>query len=311
VHEARHRLDTSTWWIRPRALAALVAATAGLAAAVWLPGRNDVAVATEHRPVFGDDFDDRRGAGLDSARWRLDGDPEHARQDGEGNLVVSRLMITRNAFAEPFGHAEARIKVRRAAGPWRAFGAVDKYGRVLRGKVEVLDRRADLTSGDDFHTYAIDWSPTSVLWSVDGRPSLRLTPDEPGLPIALVLNLATDGRRPGRMVVDFVRVTAGRKAPAPTDAPTSAAPTSAAPTSAAPTTPPATTPPPTTPPAIKPPATKPPVTKPPAAKPWQAFTDYTAGDLVIFGHATYRVKENHTSLPGWEPTALPNLFQKV
>ena len=33
--------------------------------------------------------------------------------------------------------------------------------------------------------------------------------------------------------------------------------------------------------------------------------------LVAFGGATYRVKEPHTSLPGWEPTKLPNLFQKI
>ena len=46
---------------------------------------------------------------------------------------------------------------------------------------------------------------------------LKLTPEEPGLPIALVLNLATDGRRPARMVVDFVEVTAGEKPmPVPT-----------------------------------------------------------------------------------------------
>jgi len=32
---------------------------------------------------------------------------------------------------------------------------------------------------------------------------------------------------------------------------------------------------------------------------------------VTFAGATYRVLEAHTSLPGWEPTKLPNLFAKV
>ncbi|MET0414703.1 MAG: carbohydrate-binding protein [Actinoplanes sp.] len=318
MHVARHRTDTSSWWIRPRALAALVAASAGLVVAIALPGRNDVAAANEHRPVFADDFGDRRGASIDRSRWLLDGDDDAARQDGDGNLVTTRLIGTKTAFAEPFGHAEARIKVRRDRGPWRAFGVVDKYGRVLRGEVETLDRSADPTSGRNFHTYAIDWSPESVLWSVDGKPALRLTPEEPGLPISLVLNLATDGRRPARMVVDFVRVSAGRKAPAPTPTATEEPPASEEPpateepTSAPttePTTAPTTTPPP--PPATTTPPPAPTTPPAPKATPWKPFTLYTAGDLVTFGGATYRVKELHTSLPGWEPTKLPTLFQKI
>jgi hypothetical protein len=310
--EARHRSGTSSWLIRPRALLALTVASAGLVGAIAVTGQGDVAVASEHRPVFGDDFGAGRGVGLDPAKWLLDGDAHNAVQDGEGRLVVDRLASTRQAFAEPYGHAEARIKVRRAIGPWRAFGAVDKYGRVLRGDVETLDREADRTSGRDFHTYAIDWSPAAVVWSVDGRPALKLTPEEPGLPIALVLNLATDGRRPARMVVDFVKVTAGRK---PMPLPTTAAPTTAAPTTATPPTTAPTTPPPPSTTAPSKPATpsKPAPSKPatPAAKAWKAFTDYKAGDLVTYKGVTYKVKEAHTALPGWEPSALPNLFTKV
>ncbi|WP_250002031.1 carbohydrate-binding protein [Actinoplanes sp. M2I2] len=300
--DARHRTGTSRWLIRPRALLALAVAGTGLVGAIAVTGQGDVAVASEHRPVFDDDFGGGRGADLDPSKWLLDGDARNGLQDGRGRLVVDRLISTRKAFAEPYGHAEARIKVRRANGPWRAFGVVDKYGRILRGSVETLDEDADPTSGREFHTYAIDWSPTAVVWSVDGRPSLKLTPSEPGLPIALVLNLATDGRRPARMEVDFVKVTAGVKPmptpTTPTPTPTTATPT-ATPTTTAPTTPPATTPPATTPPAKA---------KAPA---WKAYTDYQAGDLVTYKGVTYKVKEAHTALPGWEPSALPNLFAKV
>ncbi|GAA0446614.1 hypothetical protein Ade02nite_86060 [Paractinoplanes deccanensis] len=315
MRQARHRTGTSTWPIRPRAVAALAVAIAGLVAAIYLPGRNDVADASERRSSFSDDFD---GGRLDAAKWLIDGDDrENGRQD-RGKLVVDRLMSTRKAFAQPFGHAEARIKVSRETGPWRAFGVVDKYGRVLRGTLETLGEDADPISGDDFHTYVIDWSPDAIVWSVDGKPALRLVPEEPGLPIALVLNLATDGRRPGRMVVDFVRVTASSKPlPAPSvppsaptgaaptsTAPTSTAPTSAAPTSAAPTSTAPTSATPTSPSAA-------PTSSAPAVAAWKTFTAYKAGDLVTYAGVTYRVKEAHTSLPGWEPPALPNLFQKV
>jgi hypothetical protein len=331
VHEARHRTGTSNWWIKPRALAALVVATAGLAVAVWLPGRNDVASAAEQLPAFGDEFDAARGAGLDPEKWVLYGPPTAARHDGEGRLVLSQPMTSRVAFTAPFGHAEARVKVRRAVGPWRAFGVMDSFGRLLRGKVETVDRNADPTFGDDFHTYTVDWSPTEVLWSVDGRPSLRLIPDQPGLPLALVFNLATDGRRPTRMLVDFVRVATDQQGPVPSDSaapepsdsgepsdepstePT-AEPTTeptAEPEPPASSTPPATTPPASTPPATTKPPTTPPTSSAPKAKPWKKFTEYKAGDLVTYKGVTYRVKEAHTALPGWEPTALPNLFVKL
>ena len=38
---------------------------------------------------------------------------------------------------------------------------------------------------------------------------------------------------------------------------------------------------------------------------------YVAGQLVTFGGVEYQVQETHTSLPGWEPTALPALFKKI
>ncbi|MEU8814409.1 carbohydrate-binding protein [Actinoplanes sp. NPDC048796] len=306
--EARHRTVTSRWPIRPRAVAALAVAVVGLAAAIYLPGRNDVADASERRSSFADDFGGER---LDAAKWLIDGDPWENGRQRDGELVVDRLISTRKAFAQPFGHAEARIKVDREAGPWRAFGVVDKYGRVLRGSIDVLDKDADPTSGDDFHTYVIDWSPTAIVWSVDGRPALRLVPDEPGLPIALVLNLATDGRRPGRMAVDFVKVTASAK-PLPTPSVPSSSPTSAAPTSPAPTSPAPTSPAPTSAAPTSPAPTSPaPTSSAPSAPAWKSFTDYVAGDLVTYKGVTYRVKEAHTSLPGWEPTALPALFEKV
>ncbi|HEY0002939.1 MAG TPA: family 16 glycosylhydrolase, partial [Actinoplanes sp.] len=237
MHNARHRSDTSTWWIRPRALGALVVASAGLVVAIWVPGRNDTAEAAETRTTFADEFDGDRGAGLDATKWLLGGEPDAARQDGEGRLVLTRPMSTRIGFAESFGHAEASIKVRRAADALRAFGVVDRRGQLLRGKVEVIGRPAAPISVDDFHTYAVDWSGESVVWSLDGRPVMRLASAAADRPFGVVLNLALgdNGRRTSRMVVDFVRVTADASPPSsePTSPPVTTAPTSA-PTTAPP-----------------------------------------------------------------------------
>ncbi|WP_433370059.1 carbohydrate-binding protein [Actinoplanes sp. CA-142083] len=298
---ARHRSGTSTWRVRPRAVAALAVATAGLSVAIWLPGRGDVASADVQRgrpaqfgrSVFEDNFAD---APLDFSKWTLlrdDGAPtDGGARVEDGELQVDRLLRSKQRFTDAFGHAEARIKVRRENGVWRAFAVLDENGRVPKGTLETIDGGIDPTSGRNFHTYAIDWSPETVTWSVDGKPSLRLVREDEGGSLSLVLNLATDGRSASRMLVDFVQVFTNSSEP-PSGEPSEEP-------SASPEPSPSDSPEPT-----------PSESEAPAPAAWAAFTKYQAGDLVTFGGATYRVLEAHTSLPGWEPTKLPNLFAKV
>ena len=353
MHEARHRITGARRVVRSRVTAALAVGAAGLAVATWLPGRNAVASAAELPSAFADDFTAAAGAGLDYTKWTLCGRPDDAAQDGMGDLVVTGVLRTRAAFTQAYGHAEARVAVDRAPGVWRTIGVVDQDGRLIPGQLRIVPGGPDPTSGDDFHTYAIDWSPEQIVWSVDGEPAMRLITHTPTRGIVLVLNLATNGFMPGRMTVDFVHVSAGDRGepgpsvsePAESVSPsvepslsaepsvsTSVSPSFSASTEPAmpsptrrasstrPSSAPSSTPPPATPssrpsstPSRSAPTTKPARTKKPAAKPsaWKPYKTYAVGDLVTFQDATYRVKEAHTSLPGWEPTALPALFQKV
>ncbi|MEV4641017.1 lytic polysaccharide monooxygenase [Actinoplanes sp. NPDC049548] len=73
------------------------------------------------------------------------------------------------------------------------------------------------------------------------------------------------------------------------------------------TQPPPTTPP-TTPPA--PPPTTPP-TQPPAGGTWQAGTAYSVGNTVTYGGATYRCRQAHTAIVGWEPPNVPALWERI
>jgi pyruvate/2-oxoglutarate dehydrogenase complex dihydrolipoamide acyltransferase (E2) component len=72
---------------------------------------------------------------------------------------------------------------------------------------------------------------------------------------------------------------------------------------------------PTTPPTSEPPtsapATTPPTSAAPEATRWAPFTTYVADQLVTFDGVEYQVKQTHTSLPGWEPPALPKLFKPL
>jgi chitin-binding protein len=63
------------------------------------------------------------------------------------------------------------------------------------------------------------------------------------------------------------------------------------------------------PPPADPPSDDPPPTNPPAGGTWAAGTAYQAGATVTFGGATYRCLQNHTALPGWEPSSTPALWQ--
>ncbi|GAA3309225.1 hypothetical protein GCM10020295_73310 [Streptomyces cinereospinus] len=77
---------------------------------------------------------------------------------------------------------------------------------------------------DGFHTFAVDWAPDSITWSVDGTVYQRRTPADLGgrawvfnKPFFLILNLAVGGYWPGdpdgstvfpqQLVVDHVSVT--------------------------------------------------------------------------------------------------------
>jgi hypothetical protein len=64
------------------------------------------------------------------------------------------------------------------------------------------------------------------------------------------------------------------------------------------------------PPTTTPPTTVPPTTAPAATK-WAPFTNYEAGQIVTFAGKKYEVLAAHTSLPGWEPPALPALFKLI
>jgi hypothetical protein len=345
----RHSAPQQPTWLRPRLVVAFVVATAGLVTAVWLPTRNDSADAAERNrstdrlnrslPAFADDFSGRRGSTVDPGKWALRTDRvnggvqfsqsvRNARLDGDGNLVIvlrdedrdafsTARLYTRGTLRGTAGHVEARIKLPADEGLRPTFELVS----AVRTSTGALNLLADPVTDDDFHTYAVDWKPGEVTFSVDGSQVRReaLRGVDTGQPFRLALSLTVgDNRRdadlPARMVVDSVSFSG---ADASAEPPATTPPATTPPTSEPPTTPPTTEP--TTAPTTEPPTSEPPTTAPtttpptsaPAATQWAPFTDYIAGQLVTFKNVEYQVLETHTSLPGWEPTALPALFKKI
>ncbi|MFD7227892.1 ricin-type beta-trefoil lectin domain protein [Streptomyces sp. NPDC059881] len=170
---------------------------------------------------------------------------------------TSARLNTAGRFTQTYGHVEARMKVPRGQGMWPAFwmlgNDIGDVGWPASGEIDVMENVGfepstvhgtlhgpgysgsggigaaySLPGGqafaDAFHTFAVDWSPDSITWSVDGNVYQRRTPADLGgrqwvfnKPFFLILNLAVGGYWPGdpdgstvfpqQLVVDHVRVT--------------------------------------------------------------------------------------------------------
>ncbi|MDX6364393.1 MAG: hypothetical protein QOC85_3403 [Streptomyces sp.] len=171
---------------------------------------------------------------------------------------TSARLNTAQSFTQAYGRFESRIKIPRGKGVWPAFWMLgDDLGSAgwpNSGELDVMENIGsepgtvhgtihgpgysgsggigaayNLPNGqafaDDFHTFAVEWSPDAIKWSVDGTTYQTRTPADVGSnkwvfdhPFFLILNLAIGGSWPGdpdgstsfpqTMTVDYVRVSA-------------------------------------------------------------------------------------------------------
>ncbi|GAB2496939.1 glycoside hydrolase family 16 protein [Promicromonospora xylanilytica] len=177
-----------------------------------------------------------------------------ARQEGGG--YTSARLTTKGKVQPQYGRLEARIKIPRGQGIWPAFwmlgGQFPGTPWPSSGEIDIMENvgyEPHMVHGtlhgpgysggnpitgsythpqgwsfaDDFHTFAIDWSPDSITWLVDGNAYQTFTPANTGSnpwvfnqPFFFILNVAVGGNWPGypdgttqfpqQMVVDYVRV---------------------------------------------------------------------------------------------------------
>jgi beta-glucanase (GH16 family) len=169
---------------------------------------------------------------------------------------TSARLKTKDRFEQTYGRFEARIRIPRGQGLWPAFwmlgNDIDSVGWPRCGEIDVMENIGrepsvvhgtmhgpgysggssiggshTLTAGsfaDDYHVFAVEWTPGEVRWFVDGTEYRRNTPANlpPGAawvfdhPFFLLLNVAVGGAWPGdpdastvfpqQMLVDYVRV---------------------------------------------------------------------------------------------------------
>ncbi|MEW1911342.1 family 16 glycosylhydrolase [Kitasatospora sp. NPDC085895] len=194
---------------------------------------------------------------------KKDTDPGLGCWYGQCQYTSARLNTART-FTQAYGRFEARIKIPRGQGVWPAFwmlgNDLGSAGWPNSGEIDVMEnigREPNSVHGtihgpgysgagglgaayslpggkafaDDFHVFSVDWSPNSIVWSVDGTPYETRTPaDTHGNkwvfdhPFFVILNLAVGGDWPGSpdgstafpqtMVVDYVRASTSGSGPA-------------------------------------------------------------------------------------------------
>ena len=171
---------------------------------------------------------------------------------------TSARLLTQNKFSQQYGRIEARIQIPEGQGLWPAFwmlGAdINTSGWPTCGEIDIMENIGkepstnngslhmpaagtsnddDLTGtytlpgnaklGDNFHTYAIEWSAAAIKFYVDDNLYETQTPSTAtgrtwkfDHPFFILLNVAVGGQWPGApdstttfpqtMKVDWVRV---------------------------------------------------------------------------------------------------------
>ncbi|MFL5616255.1 MAG: family 16 glycosylhydrolase [Gemmatimonadaceae bacterium] len=169
---------------------------------------------------------------------------------------TSARIKTQGLFSQTYGRFEARIRIPRGQGIWPAFWMlgdnISGVGWPQSGEIDIMENIGkepsivhgtmhgpgysggsgiggpySLSSGafaDDFHVYAVEWSPGVIKWFVDDSPYFQATTASIPAnttwvfdhPFFLLLNVAIGGGWPGdpdatitfpqQMIVDYVRV---------------------------------------------------------------------------------------------------------
>ncbi|WP_430878951.1 family 16 glycosylhydrolase [Granulosicoccus sp. 3-233] len=162
-----------------------------------------------------------------------------------GQPYLSGIITSYDAFKFTYGYAEARVKMTHGRGYWPAFWLLNAYYGGADPEIDIMefigdnqdvvyhtfhyhDENGKLRSTQsqptpgidytaDFHTFAAEWKPGSIIFFVDGIEVHRITdPEVPTQQMYLLANTAVGGwwagspddttTFPGKYMIDYIRV---------------------------------------------------------------------------------------------------------
>ncbi|MFH2137673.1 MAG: family 16 glycosylhydrolase [Candidatus Omnitrophota bacterium] len=140
----------------------------------------------------------------------------------KGRQYTSGLVETIDRFARQYGYFEIRAKLPKGKGLWAAHWMLPASGE-WPPEIDIMEllghspntiytthhwgiwpnkkHQASMYTGpdfsDDFHTFALAWTPQELCWYVDGVQCFLETDNIPQEPFYLILNTAVGGNWPG------------------------------------------------------------------------------------------------------------------
>ncbi len=154
---------------------------------------------------------------------------------------TSGLIESNHSFSQTYGYFEMRAQLPSGQGMWPAFWLLPKDGSwppeldvmevlgkdpsTLYTTAHTAQTGAHTSSGvgsvvantsTGYHTYAVDWEPTTITWYFDNKPVYQVaTPSDMNKPMYLVANLAVGGNWagnadattpfPAQMQIDYIK----------------------------------------------------------------------------------------------------------
>ena len=163
-------------------------------------------------------------------------------RDMGGRAYTSGLVDTNHRFSQAFGRFEIRARIPSGRGIWPAHWMLPENHPAWPPEIDIMealghepdtvyltqhwgtwpDNKHEGTSlkgpdfSDDFHTFAMEWSPERIDWFVDEKLEFSRTSEIPQIPFHIILNTAIGGDWPGNPdestrfpqhhLIDYVRV---------------------------------------------------------------------------------------------------------
>jgi beta-glucanase (GH16 family) len=135
-----------------------------------------------------------------------------------GFKFTSGMITSYASFTTKYGYFEVRAKVPKGQGLWPTFWLAPK-DLTWPPEIDIAETQGAITTVDHmsnhymtargpkqmhyewhgpdlalgFHTYGLEWTPTAIVWYVDGLERFRTITNIPVKPMYMILNLAVGG----------------------------------------------------------------------------------------------------------------------